>query len=186
MLYLIGGNNQINNEISYLSNNNLKKLSWNSLPSLNEERQEFSSLYYDEYIYIFFGYSSKKECNLPSIERINVNTNDKFEVVYINEQISLSSLSCAKFSDGCGNNCILLLGGFDGKNYSDNCLLLNVEEMKIRDCDINIPNNNKCNQFLFQIESAFIEIEPGIQVLFDMKNNIHLLTRDSYALFSKV
>lgn len=186
MLYLIGGNKQINNEICYINNNNIKKITWNTLPPLNEERQEFASLYYNDYIYIFFGYSSKNECNLSSIERINVNTNDKFEVVYINEQISLSSLACAKFSDGCGNNCILLLGGFDGEKYSDNCLLLNVEEMKIRDCDINIPNNNKCSQFLFQIESAFIEIEPGIQALFDMKNNIHLLNRDSYELFSEV
>ena len=191
-IYLLGGNNEIRCEICYLTNQNqnVKKLHWKQIPSLNEERQEFATLYFDDYIYVFFGFSSKKGVNLSSIERINVDTNNNFEVVYINEQITLSSLGCAHFVDDIENdkeksNGILLLGGFDGENYMDSSLVFNPKEMKIRDCDIVIPNMSKHSQFLFHKESAFIEFDNGSQYAFDMQNNVHLLTNDSYELFSE-
>lgn len=188
MLYLLGGNSQINNEICYI-NNNIKKVTWSPLPPLNEERQEFASIYYDDYIYVFFGFSSKTKSNLSSIERINVNTNDKFEVVYINEQITISCLGCAKFVEegeqGENKECILLLGGFNGETYIDSTLSLNVQEMKIRDCEIVIPNISKHCQFLFQKESSFVEIDSGLQLIYDSKNNVHLLTKESYELFTE-
>ena len=187
-IYLLGGNNQIRCEICYLTSG--KKLQWKQLPSLNEERQEFATLYFEDYIYVFFGFNSKKGINLSSIERINVDNNSNFEVVYINEQITLSSLGCARFIDDAENdkekaNGILLLGGFDGENYMDSSLLFNPKEMKIRDCDIVIPNMSKHSQFLFHKESAFIEFDNGAQYAFDMQNNVHLLTNDSYELFSE-
>jgi hypothetical protein len=187
-IYLLGGNNQIRCEICYLTSG--KKLQWKQIPSLNEERQEFATLYFDDYIYVFFGFNSKKGVNLSSIERINVENNSNFEVVYINEQITLSSLGCAHFIDDTENdkeksNGILLLGGFDGENYMDSSLLFNPKEMKIRDCDIVIPNMSKHSQFLFHKESAFIEFDNGAQYIFGMQNNVHLLTNDSYELFSE-
>ena len=187
-IYLLGGNNQIRCEICYLTSG--KKLQWKQIPSLNEERQEFATLYFDDYIYVFFGFNSKKGVNLSSIERINVENNSNFEVVYINEQITLSSLGCAHFIDDTENdkeksNGILLLGGFDGENYMDSSLVFNPKEMKIRDCDIVIPNMSKHSQFLFHKESAFIEFDNGAQYIFDMQNNVHLLTNDSYELFSE-
>ena len=190
MIYLLGGNSQTKCESCYINSSNLKKLTWKPLPSLNEERQEFASIYFDDYIYVFFGFSSKRGVNLSSIERINVNTNSLFEVVYVNEQITLSSLGCAIFIDDTeiskeGNDGILLLGGFDGQNYVDTSLVFNPKEMKIRDCDIVIPNMSKHFQFLFHKESAFIEFDNGSQLIFDMKNNVHLLTSDSYELFSE-
>ena len=190
-IYLLGGNDQVKCEMLYLTNNtNVKALQWKAIPSLNEERQEFASLYFDDYIYVFFGFSSKKGINLSSIERINVNTNSNFEVVYINEQITLSAIGCAHFIDETENdkeksNGILLLGGFDGENYMDSSLLFNPKEMKIRDCDIVIPNMSKHSQFLFHKESAFIEFDNGSQYVFDSQNNVHLLTSDSYELFSE-
>jgi hypothetical protein len=86
---------------------------------------------------------------------------------------------------GENKECILLLGGFNGENYIDSTLALNVQEMKIRDCEIVIPNITKHTQFLFQKESAFVEIEHGIQVIYDTKNNVHLLTKESYELFTE-
>jgi hypothetical protein len=187
-IYLLGGNNQIKCE-SLKVINNIKKSEWKIIPSLNEERQEFASMYFDNYIYVFFGFSPKKGINLSSIERININKLDKFEVVYINEQISLSSLACCKFIDDNDDNNndkeILLLGGFDGNNYVDSSLVLNTKEMKIRDCDIVIPNISTHFQFLFQKESAFVEVENGIQVVYDMKNNVHLITKNTYELYSE-
>ena len=106
----------------------------------------------------------------------------------MNEQITLSSLGCAIFmdeNDKEGNEGILLLGGFDGQNYLDTSLVFNPREMKIRDCDIVIPNMSKHFQFLFHKESAFLEFDTGSQLIFDMKNNVHLITPDSYELFSE-
>ncbi len=187
-IYLLGGNNQIKCE-SLKILNNIKKSEWKIIPSLNEERQEFASMYFNNYIYVFFGFSPKKGINLSSIERININKLDKFEVVYINEQISLSSLACLKYIDDLEDNNndkeILLLGGFDGTNYIDTSLVLNIKEMKIRDCDVVIPNINTHFQFLFQKESCFVEIEPGVQIAYDMKNNVHLITKNTYELYSE-
>ena len=185
-IYLLGGNNQDRCEACFINNSNLKKMSFKSMPILNEARQEFATICLNDYIYVFFGFSPKKGVNLSSIERMNVNTNSQFEVVYVNEQITLSSLACAKFRDDTDptSEGILLLGGFDGKNYVDSSLVLNTKEMKIRDCDIVIPNMSKHFQFLFHKESAFIEFDNS-QLIFDMKNNVHLLSNDSYELFSE-
>ena len=185
MLYLIGGENQIKCEISYLNLNT--KIVWKSLPSLNEERQKFASMYFNDYIYVFFGYSVKKGNNLCSIERINVNTNEIFEVVYVNEQITLSSLACTQLIDNNEKNeNILLLGGFDGQNYLESSLILNVREMKIREWDIIIPNMNKYNQFLFHNESSFVDYNSNIKLIYDTNKNVHLISKDSYELFSEV
>ena len=185
MIYLLGGENQTKCEISFL--NTKKKMDWKTLPSLNEERQKFASMYFNDFIYVFFGYSIQKRNNLCSIERINVNTNDNFEIVYINEQITLCSLACTQLIDNNEKNeNILLLGGYDGKNNIDSSLILNVKEMKIRDWDIIIPNMDKYNQFLFHNETTFIDYNSNIKLIYDNKNNIHLISKDSYELFSEV
>ena len=183
-IYLLGGAYQNKCEISNLYFN--KKLEWKALPSLNEERQKFAAIYFNEFIYVFFGYSIKKGNNLCSIERINVNINDKFEIIYVNEQITLCSLACSQIIDeNEKNKSILLLGGFDGKKYLDTSLILDVKEMKMRDWDIIIPNINKYNNFLFHNECVFVDYNDDIKLIFDMNNNVHLLTKDSYELFSE-
>ena len=200
-IYLLGGNSQPNCEVySHISSQNLStstlnhfhanKNNWKKISPLNEERQEFAAMYFNDYIYAFFGFSYLKGSNLSSIERINVNKNDKFEIVYINEQITLSSLSCAQyhseFDHGWEKEGIILLGGFDGEKYVESSLVFTPKKMKIRECDVIIPNISKHFQFLFHQESNFIQLDNNGQFIFDMKNNVHLLTRDSYELLSEV
>ena len=126
------------------------------------------------------GYTAK------TLATMLVNECDKFEIIYVNEQIKLSSLSCAKYYNEFDQGGILLLGGFDGEKYLDTSLVFSPETMRIRECELVIPNMNKHFQFLFQQESSFVSLDDNSQIIFDMKNNIHLLTKDSYALFSKV
>ena len=192
-IYLLGGNNQKNCEMFDLNRNlSEKKIkrNWKSLPSLNEERQEFGAMIYnDDYLYVFFGFSHIKGVNLNSIERMNIDTCQNFEIVYANEQIALSSIGCAFLNNDKNDdseNGILLLGGFDGEKYIEGTLVFSPEEMKIRECDIIIPNINKHFQFLFHKETNFIEVENNLQVVFDMKNNVHVLTNHSYELFTEV
>ena len=84
-------------------------------------------MYFNDNIYIFLGFSHLKGKNLNSIERINIDKNDKFKIVYINEPITLSSLSSAlnypEYDHGLKNESILLLGGFDGDKHIENSLV---------------------------------------------------------------
>ena len=204
-IYLLGGNSQpgcevyspnISQNINLNSTTNTfhqKKNYWKKIPELNEERQEFASMYFNDYIYVFFGFSHLQGKNLSSIERINVDKNDQFETVFINEQITLSSLSCAQyhseFDQGSEKKGILLLGGFDGEKYVENSLVFTPDNMKIRECDVIIPNISKHFQFLFHQENNFIQIDKdynSAQFAYDMKNNVHIITKDSYELLSEV
>ena len=192
IIYLLGGNSQkkcemINyNLISQDNPEKRNKKKWKALPSLIEERQEFGAMIYnDDFLYAFFGFSHKKGVNLNSIERMNINSHDKFEIVYVNEQITLSSIGCALIEDE-NEGGILLLGGFDGEKYIETSLVFCPDQMKIRECDIIIPNISKHFQFLFHKETNFIKTDNNLQVVFDMKNNVHVLTNNSYELFSEV
>ena len=196
-IFLLGGNNQKNCEMFSPFNNNSSfsvekkaRKKWKLLPPLNEERQEFGAMIYnDDYLYVFFGFSHIKGVNLNSIERMEINTREKFETVYVNENITLSSIGCAILNDECEDNSgggILLLGGFDGIKYIETSLVFNPEQMKIRECDIIIPNINKHFQFLFHKETAFIKTDNDLQMIFDMKNNAHVLTNNNYELFSEI
>ena len=132
---------------------------------------------------IILGYSKvKKDYNyqkvLEQIKQIQQEANAK-------DIITLDVKRTNFENDKEKSNGILLLGGFDGENYMDSSLVFNPKEMKIRDCDIVIPNMSKHSQFLFHKESAFIEFDNGAQYVFDSQNNVHLLTNDSYELFSE-
>ena len=182
-IYLIGGNQQKNCEICEIKD--LKNLIWKNLTPLNEERQEFGTLCFNNYIYAFFGFNSIKNRHCTTIERLNVEKNSKFETIYSNKEIKLSSLGCCKFNDIEGSEEIMLLGGYNGEQFLDGTLVFMINEMKIREGIITIPNFDIHEQFLFYKESGFTEFEPGLQFGFDWKNNVHLLSKESYELFSE-
>jgi hypothetical protein len=182
-LYILCGNNQIKND-KY----NATSCSFTALPNLNEKRQEFASMQFNNYVYVFFGFSPDKGRNLSSIERIDVEKEDKFDVVYINEQIALSGIACARCveDDDTDSEEVLILGGFDGKEYVDTTLLFNAKDIRVKDCDVVIPNIKKNGRFLFQRESMFVKVGKDAIGGFDMNNNVYLITKESYELFSEV
>ena len=182
-IYLIGGAQQKNCEICDIKD--LKNLTWKSVPQLNEERQEFGTLCFNNYLYVFFGFNSIKNKHCNSIERLNVEKHYKFETIYANKEIKISSFGCCKFNINEGSEEIMLLGGFNGEKFLDGTLIFMVNEMKIREGIITIPNLEVHEQFLFYKESGFAEFEPGLQFGYDWKNNVHLLSRESYELFSE-
>ena len=182
-LYLLGGNEQKNCEICEIRD--VKNLLWKNLPQLNEERQEFGTLCFNNYLYVFFGFNSAKNKHSTTIERLNVDKPFRFETIYSNKSITISSLGCCKFNKNEGREEIMLLGGYDGERFLDTTLIFMINEMKIREGIITIPNLDIHEQFLFYKESGFVEFEPNLQFGFDWKNNVHLLSPDSYELFSE-
>ena len=182
-IYLLGGSQQKNCEICNI--NDIKNLSFKSISQLNEERQEFGILYFNNYLYIFFGFNSVKNRHCNTIERLNVDNNDKFETIYANKEIAISSLGCCIFNDKEGSEEIMLLGGYNGEHFLDKSLVFMIDQFKVREGIIIIPNLDKHEQFLFYKESGFIRFEPGLQFGFDWKNNVHLLSKESYELFTE-
>ena len=182
-LYLLGGNQQKNCEICDIKD--LKNLSWKNLPELNEERQEFGTLCFNNYLYVFFGFNPVKNMNCSTIERLDIDQPSKFEIIYSNKAIKISSFGCCKFNKTEGKEAIMLLGGYDGEKYLDNTFLFMINEMKIKEGIISIPNLDIHEKFLFYKESGFVEFEPGLQFAYDSKKNVHLLSTESYELFSE-
>ena len=185
-IYLLGGSGVTFCEICNIEN--MQSLIWEELAELNEERREFSAMYFKDYVYVFFGMSLVKQYFICSIERINVDKNDKFEIIYTNANISLSCAGCCIYRDLSSSeekDYILLLGGYDVSKYLDKSLIYDVENQQVRECEIVIPNLDKHKQFIFRKEPSFIEYEPGFQYAFDTGNNVHLLSKDSYELFSE-
>ena len=182
-IYLIGGSQQKNCEICDIKD--IKNLSWRNIPQLNEERQEFGTLCFNNYLYVFFGFNSLKNKHCNSIERLNVEKHYKFETIYANKEIKISSFGCCKFNTTEGNEESMLLGGYNGEQFLDSTLIFMVNDMKIREGIIAIPNLDIHEQFLFYKESGFVEFEPGLQFAYDWKNNVHLLSKESYELFSE-
>ena len=187
-IYLLGGSDQKNCEKCCIDS--MQSLLWEDIPEFNEERREFAAIYYKDYIYIFFGISVLKSSFVSSIERLNIDKNDKFEIIYSNENISLSSAGCCIYRDINDNDeiikeYIMILGGYDEDKYVDKSVLFDLEELELKECEISIPNLDKHKQFLFRKEPAFVEYEFGYQYAFDNKYNVHLLTKDSYELFSQ-
>ena len=86
-IYCLGGNNSKkceiyrNDEILY-SNFTHDIISdskqWTIIPDMNFVRQEFSTVLFNSYLYAFFGHSSTTNCNINTLERINVVKNEKW------------------------------------------------------------------------------------------------------------
>ena len=182
-IYLLGGNQQKNCEICDIKD--LKNLSWKNLPELKEERQEFGTLCFNNYLYVFFGFNPVKNIHCSTIERLNIDQPTKFEIIYSNKAIKISSFGCCIFNKTEGKEAIMLLGGYDGEKYLDNTFLFMINEMKIKEGIITIPNLDIHEKFLFYKESGFVEFEPGLQFAYDSKKNVHLLSTESYELFSE-
>jgi len=140
--------NKRNNNNS--NNSNQTNNCWLPIPELNTFRQESSSALINDYLYSFFGYNIGMKVNNQTIERINVNKNDEWELISFkfnpsplnnlhisytnhnnnnnnhnnnNENICLNSNGVIPFK-----NEVLILGGYDGKSYRDSIFVFKVNE----------------------------------------------------------
>jgi hypothetical protein len=193
-IYCIGGFNSKKCEIyrndevlfsNFAQEIKMNNNTWTNIADLNISRQEFSSVLFNTYLYVFFGFNQHGSANTNKIERLNVLKNDIWEIIhYTNPQslnLCLSSQAALCYNDSE----ILLLGGFDGKNYKDSILSFNTEKNSIVSLkDIKIPGIKKLNFYQFFKESAFIPITQFENVvddeqynfaLFDSKETLHLI-----------
>ena len=198
-IYCIGGINTkkceiYRNDNVLFTNNNLinstkiQQNTWEALPDLNYSRQEFCSLVVNNFIYVFFGFNNLTNGNNNSIERINVNFNDFWEVIMytVSDSINvcLSSHACALVNQ----EEVYIFGGYDGKTYKDGVLIFNTTNNSIIDTNYKIPDFKKNTMYQFYKEANFVKIvnsntfdekDPDY-ILFDSKEKIHLLNSKTY------
>ena len=193
-LYCIGGINSkkceiyrndelIKTNLSF-SDKKVVQKTWEPLPDLNVSRHECSSIFHNNFLYVFFGYNNLTNFNNNTIERMNSHKNENWEILsytnpsYLN--VNLNSLSTIRYSD----NEILILGGFDGKHYRDSVFLFNVKTSSFHQTQLKIPDLKKNTYYYFFKESSFVKIgeyenliEGGLPnyCLFDSNNRVHLI-----------
>ena len=193
-IYCLGGNNSKkceiyrNDEIIFSEYTNEIKLhvknnQWVEIAEMNYARQEFSVILFNSYIYAFFGFNNPSNYNTPTIEIISVVTNQKWEVVNYSNSYLLNLNLSSHASLILNDKEILILGGFDGKNYSDKLLKYNLVANSASSYDFKIPFLKKNSYYNFFKEGAFIHIRDFASVidencfnyaLFDNKNRLHL------------
>ena len=154
----------------YLRNN----YELNYLPEMTVERSESSYIIIDDkYLYAFFGYCCPKAKYLDSIEYLDLNSNDKWELLkYSNDQhIStfIKSHSLIKIS----NRDILIIGGYDGKNEVPIETFLKFDNMLgcITPVDRKLPDIMVKHFYNFQKDSSFV---PFV----DVNDRLHFASID--------
>jgi N-acetylneuraminic acid mutarotase len=192
-LYCLGGINSKkcemyrNDEIVFTNIALDKKVTqkvWETLPDLNVSRHECSSIFYNNFLYVFFGYNNLTNFNNNTIERMNIMKHENWEILsytnpsYLN--VTLNSHSIIKYND----NELLILGGFDGKHYRDSIFIFNVKTNSFHQTNLKIPDLKKNTYYYFFKESSFVKITEYDNVvdnslpnyvLFDSNNRLHIL-----------
>ena len=183
------------NDNVLFTNNNLinstkiQQNTWEALPDLNYSRQEFCSIVVNNFIYVYFGFNNLTNTNNNSIERLNVNHNDFWEVIMFtvpdNISVCLSSHACILVNP----EELYILGGYDGKSYKDHVLRYNFTENSIEDTNYKIPDLKKNSLYQFYKEASFIKINNMTNVLddkdfngvlFDSKEKVHLINTNNF------
>jgi hypothetical protein len=192
--YCIGGinskkceiyrNDEIINTNNLASDKKFVQKMWESLPDLNVSRHECSSIFFNNFLYIFFGYNNLTNFNNNTVERMNILKNECWEILsytnpsYLN--VTLNSHSTIKYND----NELLVLGGYDGKHYRDTIFIFNAKTNSFHQTHLKIPDLKKNTYYYFFKESSFIKITEYDNVvdnslpnycLFDSNNKMHLL-----------
>ena len=161
-----------------------KKNKWESLPDLNNIRENSSCcILNDKYLYCFFGYDNK-ECKFQdSIEKLNLKSKESWEVITptgpkVHMKRKASSCLYYNLKD---KNYILIVGGINSlKNECDDCLIYNEKENKIERINNALPfkcsfvqnsYNILCSGYFanFTVDSMIIQYQQNGQIFFGIR-----------------
>ena len=184
--------NFLKRKIRKIPSPNKNKNSWIRLPDLNEERTNCPFIFLDtKYIYGFFGYDITNKRYLETIERLDLENLEKWEIINFksdkNNSIFKKGHSIIKLTD----TDLLLLGGYDGNSDSpcDNLCFFNMINSEYSTSDKRFPDVDTKKHYSFQKNSnssPFIDINNKLHyAAIDEKNAIHIVEVKSlkYDLF---
>lgn len=167
-IYCLGGMNTKKCEvykndqilISFSNQKNIKSCNnkWEALPEFNNFRHNFSSIIINRFIYVFFGINSATKTNNNSIERLSFIKNDIWELININQNLSICQYLNCHGSLVYNESEVLLIGGYDGYNSKDSIYVYNLFSNSVKSFNEKIPEFKKYMTFLFNKESMFLSI----------------------------
>ena len=163
-----------------------KKKEWFNLPDLNNIREYPCCCVLNERnLYCFFGYDNKSYKYIPSIEKISLDSKDKWiEINYEAQQMHMKrkNSSCLHYNSK-GKEIVLIVGGINSlQNESTDYLIFNEKENKI------VRKNNKlpfkcsfkqnsftylCSGYYcnFTSDSLIIQYDPILDAFFGIRES---------------
>ena len=116
-LYLTGGEDLVTNHPfpSDFYRYDLTTQKWENLTSSSTytHRHLHGSCVYEDYLYIFYGWSNKANENIDSLERVNLSdTSYKWETVAVNKQNDYSKLLRSTYGYSCVGDKFYMFGGY--------------------------------------------------------------------------
>ena len=155
---------------------------WLNMPELITERSECPYIIINNiYLYAFFGFNCPKMKYLDTIERLNLEKQESWEIVKYSNEEHISSFrkshSCIKINA----DELLFVGGYDGSNENpiENFSFYNSKTNKISTSQRVFPDIVKNHCYYFQKHVNFIpfidEQNRHNYVGIDEKDNIHIV-----------
>jgi hypothetical protein len=164
-------------------------LAWKELPELNFQRNHTSFYATHKYLYVFFGYNSQKG-NLNSIERLNLDKLDSWEVVKYQNPKNLNVALDSHGTVYANSDEIFILGGAINNKYSDKIFKYNLHDDAIYLTEMSIPGLVENEYFRFWEESTFKALsnigiflnkdEDFLFGSFDAKDKVHFFNSKSF------
>ena len=162
----------------------LKKKVWETLPDLNKIRENPSCcIINDKCLYCFFGYDNKSNAFHNTIEKINLKSKKKWEVIEPNGQqvhMKRKAACCLNYNHN-GKDYIFIIGGINAlKNECNDCLIYNEKENKIERKNNSLPFkcsfmqnsfNFLCSGYYanFTVDSYIIQYEQLGEIFFGIR-----------------
>jgi hypothetical protein len=141
--------------------------SWKLLPDLNSSREKpMACMFDDEYLYVFMGFDKNINKYVNTIERLNINTGDKWEFVNYkgNQNIMKRQASGCYFKD----NNIYIIGGVNAlRNETREVLVYNFNSNAISLHKQPLSANCSFNQLYFQeiIDDTCLNFSENFEIV---------------------
>jgi len=170
-IFVMGGENA-EGVISSCERYDIKEDTWKSMPSLNKKRCGLSSCMMNNWIYVGFGWD---QSNLNSIERLDTEKNEEWEMVKLGKKQMVEGLQVAGMV-GMKENEILVFGGYkQHEKLTTETLILNIKDNTVK------KGNNLVKEEAF-ISSEIRKVEDLIYACGYLKGGIHAydITKDQW------
>ena len=178
----LGGRNSKDVEIY-----NLEEKNWTNLPDLNYPREGAACCVINEsFLYCFFGYDSENASYLTSIEKMDLDTKNSWEVLNPHGNKSFMKkkyMGCVKYRKNFDEN-IYIVGGINVLNSeSKDCLIYNEQNNTIeKRNDFTLPYKSSFNScsFIQLPNSLFYNLSKDYQLIqYESLGKIFFGIRDS-------
>lgn len=166
---------------------NVSNNKWKDIPKMNRPHADASYIVIDDTtIYAIYGFDYEMNKFIYNIEKINLEKDNKWNIIKINNALSLRG-----HTSFVTNDRLFVIGGTTNDNKDNDALIEISIVNNTAICTINTPNNNNNNKgFIFNNSfSQYYDSMKGKEILYnvDTEFNVHMIDKDTlnHKVFSK-